>query len=165
VDLFFRSLNRDAVLVLDGIPRKPSEIDKMSETLATAGRKIDIAFYFNARRETCLFRIIHRWTCPTCQRTYHAISRPSRYKDVCEHCTYSFLERRKDDTAAGFETRWNVFVLNTGPAIFELSRRGILFTIDAEKSVEEILAEVINTVKSQTGVTLKILDAANQLPE
>ncbi len=165
VKLFFRSLKPDAVLVLDGIPRKPDEIGKMNATLGEVGRKIDIAFYFRASKETCLLRIIHRWTCPTCQRTYHAINRRSRYKDVCEHCEYSFLMRRKDDTPEGFETRWNVFVQETGQVLFELGHRGILFTIDAEKSVHEILDEVIRTVESRTGVRLKILDAATQLPE
>ena len=82
-------------------------------------------------------RISGRRTCSQCKAVYHIATRPPRVWDLCDRCGGALFQR-EDDRPESVEVRMKAYERNTRPLIEFYEQRGLLITVSAEGSPEEI---------------------------
>ena len=68
---------------------------------------------------------------------YHVATRPPRIADICDHCGGKLFQR-EDDRPESVEVRMKAYETSTRPLINFYQERGLLISIAAEGSPEEI---------------------------
>lgn len=120
--------------ILDGFPRNVHQAEK----LATFGN-VDACVYFEISMETLAPRITGRRVCEKCGATYHISTHPSETCDVC----HGHLIQRADDSLETFTKRMSVYEKETAPLIDFYQKHGLLKTINANQSVDEVSNDIV----------------------
>lgn len=110
--------------VLDGWMRQLSDKDFLEVDF-------DKVIFLNASKDTCKDRVLNRVICRINGSVYSYTS------EVCSLCGGE-LEKRTDDTEETFENRWKVYENLTLPVISYYKNLGIIFEVDASRSIPEI---------------------------
>jgi adenylate kinase len=100
--------------VLDGFPRTAVQAEALDEMLDEIGRPLTVVFEFQLPEEVCIERLRLR----------------------------ALEEGRVDDTEDGIRTRLALYHEQTEPLIEHYRARGNLVGIPADRSVEEVFAEI-----------------------
>jgi adenylate kinase len=100
--------------VLDGIPRTARQAEELDAMLDEIGRPLRIVFELQLSEEVSLERLRRR----------------------------AEEEGRTDDTPEAIRTRLRLYREQTEPLVEYYRARGILVGIDADRSVEEVFAEI-----------------------
>jgi adenylate kinase len=119
--------------LFDGFPRTIAQADALC-----ALTDIDAAINIDVPEERLLARMCGRRICRECGATYH-ISRYS--KDTCEKCGGA-LYTRDDDREETVKNRIDVYTRNTQPLIDYYEAKGVLRTVDGDRSPDEVFADV-----------------------
>jgi len=82
-------------------------------------------------------RLSGRRTCPGCKAVFHVTARPPKVTGVCDHCGGS-LYQREDDRPEAIRNRMEVYQKSTKRLIDYYQQRGVLVTIEAKGTPEEI---------------------------
>jgi adenylate kinase len=104
------------------------------------------AIYFDIDTNILLDRIIYRQSCPVCGEIYNKKFKPSQVEDVCDRCKVK-LKTRDDDNAEIAQKRFETYFSQTAPLIEFYDKKGVLYKIDAQGSIEEVwqrLLEIVN---------------------
>jgi len=126
--------------VLDGFPRTTAQAIALDEQLADLGRLIDAALVIEVNAEVIVKRICSRRFCPACGRITNAAE-----GEVCIVCGAK-LAQRDDDREAVVRNRLDVYERNTAPLIDYYRGKGVLNTVDGDRGVDEVWADVQTTV-------------------
>lgn len=137
---FMRSTDAPRIL-FDGFPRNLEQAAVLDEGLLELGDDLDFAVYMEIDSDRLLERIVNRRYCTPCGAIYNLKTEPPKNEGVCDECGAA-LTQRKDDTAEVFGTRLEVYLKETVPLLDLYRGRGLLSTVDAELSVEEITARL-----------------------
>jgi adenylate kinase len=89
-----------------------------------------------------MVRLTGRRLCKACGASYHIVNFPPKVEGVCDKCGGE-LEQRKDDTLETAQNRLKVYDESTAPLIDYYTKTGVIRNFDAEKSREEIFADVV----------------------
>ncbi len=141
------SLDLDKPFVLDGYPRKVNQardyIDICNELNIDHGK----VYFLDVDEETALFRTLGRLVCPVCKISYNENTEDHKpkEKDICDICG-SKLTKRADDNEETFKKRFENYLKETEPLINFYKEKGNLTIIDARKSIEQIINELILTL-------------------
>ncbi|XP_075491666.1 adenylate kinase 4-like [Primulina tabacum] len=134
--------------ILDGFPRTTVQGTKVSvpyiqldEMLEKHGTKVDKVLNFAIDDAILEERITGRWIHPSSGRSYHTKFAPPKVAGV-DDVTGEPLIQRKDDTAAVLKSRLEAFHKQTEPVIDYYNKKGIVANLPAEKSPQEVTAEV-----------------------
>ena len=100
--------------VLDGFPRNLDQADELDAMLAEIGRSLDAVLYFNVPDSVGMARALER----------------------------AKLEGRTDDTPEVIGKRLEIYHRETEPIVEHYRTRGKLIPIRAERSIEEVAAEI-----------------------
>ena len=100
--------------VLDGFPRTLAQAEALDAMLAELGRRLSLVFEFHVPENVAVERLLGR---------------------ACK-------EGRTDDTPQVIRNRLDVFRRQTEPVLEHYRVQGILVAIHAERSVDEVTAEV-----------------------
>ncbi|MCD4651705.1 MAG: adenylate kinase, partial [Candidatus Cloacimonetes bacterium] len=92
-------------------------------------------------------RMLARRICPKCKTDYNLLFNPPIMKSICNKCG-TRLERRKDDNYAAIEMRISEFYRHTSPVIDFFKSKGILHTINTNRTIEEIHRDVVELTKT-----------------
>jgi adenylate kinase len=115
--------------VLDGWMRQLSDKDQFNPNL-------DKVIFLNCPKNICEDRILNRVICRIHGSVYS-------YSDqVCQLCGGS-LEKRNDDTAQTFESRWSIFEELTMPVIEYYKNLNLILEVDASKSIPDIMGDIV----------------------
>lgn len=137
-------VDADQGLILDGTPRKETQIRKTEDVLAEYGRKVDKVIFIDLPEEVSVERIASRFACAQCGKTYVIGENERKNHDPkCSECGGD-LEQRVDDTPEGVRKRLAVFAAETLPVIEHYRAQGKLLQVDGTKSAEEIFQDIIN---------------------
>jgi adenylate kinase len=111
-----RLMEEDAQVgfVLDGIPRTNRQAEELDAMLEEIGRPLGIVFELQLSESVCLARLGRR----------------------------AEEEGRTDDTPEAIRTRLQLYFEQTEPLVEYYRARGILVGIDADRSVEEVFAQI-----------------------
>jgi adenylate kinase len=132
--------------ILDGFPRTISQAEAFDEVLAELGGRLQVVPYIWASEEVLLARLAGRWTCRNCGAVFHELFNPPQSKGVCDECGGK-LYQRTDDTPETQRRRIEVYLEQTAPLIEYYRQRGLLAQVDGQRSVEEVLAALLEVVQ------------------
>lgn len=114
--------------ILDGWLRQLSDFEIYNPEL-------DLVIFLDCKKDISKDRILNRVVCKIHGSIY------SYSAQVCHFCKGE-LEKRSDDTEETFEKRWRVYENLTLPVLEYFRDKNMLITIDATKSVQEIVAKI-----------------------
>ena len=104
------------------------------------------AIYFDLDPEILIARIVNRRSCPKCGEIYNTKFKPTKVAGICDKCGAE-LTQRKDDNEETAKARFDTYFKETAPLIDYYKNKGVLRTINAEGSIDEVwerLLKVIN---------------------
>jgi adenylate kinase len=132
-----RCLRCSGGFLLDGFPRTVYQAEALEKILREEDVQLTAVLNYELPLERVVARISGRRTCSSCKAVFHATTRPPKVADVCDHCGAS-LYQREDDRAESVEVRMKAYEKSTRPLISFYEQRGLLISISAEGSPEEI---------------------------
>jgi adenylate kinase len=140
LDEELRHISRDALLVMDGTPRRESQIDDVTDALAAFGRSIDRVIYIDLPEEDSVERISKRSSCSGCGKMY-ILGKDFTGSDACSSCGGEIIQRT-DDTPDGVRRRWEIFQEYTMPVLDFFSREGKLLRVSGNEPPDEISRKI-----------------------
>ena len=120
--------------LLDGFPRntfQAEELDKFSNVEKVVNVSVDLS--------KLLKRITGRRVCSKCGESYHVDFLNG--KTDCARCGGELIQRA-DDNEATVEKRLAVYAEQTKPLIEYYEKAGKLVTVDGDKSIDAVFAEI-----------------------
>lgn len=135
--------------ILDGYPRSVEQADLLEDINKeiNGNDKADFrAIYFDLDSEILIARIVNRRSCPKCGEIYNTKFKPTKVAGICDKCGAE-LTQRKDDNEETAKARFDTYFKETAPLIDYYKNKGVLRTINAEGSIDEVwerLLKVIN---------------------
>lgn len=122
--------------LLDGYPRTIAQAD----ALEAAGQTVDAVVLIDVADEKLIDRIVGRLSCP-CGRVYHVRTMPPRVAGICDACGAELVQR-SDDTESVVRERLVAYHAQTQPLVEYYQKRGILYTIAGDSSVDEVFSQI-----------------------
>jgi adenylate kinase len=127
--------------LLDGFPRTVAQAEKLDAMLQEQGLKLDGAINFQIPDSVLETRLAGRWTHSASGRSYHEKFNPPKVAGK-DDITGEPLIQRPDDKPEAVATRLKTFHQATSPVIAYYNRTGALRTIDADRAIEEVTAQI-----------------------
>lgn len=127
-----------AGVILDGFPRTDGQASALDALLAAAGQKVTAAISLEVDDEAMVARVSGRYACAKCGEGYHDEFKLPAKAGVCDKCGGTEFKRRADDNAETARERLKAYHAQTAPLIAHYARLGVLETIDAMGSIDEI---------------------------
>ncbi|HEY3731576.1 MAG TPA: adenylate kinase [Steroidobacteraceae bacterium] len=147
-----RLAERDAEpgFILDGFPRNQVQAAALGDMLGALGKPLDVVVLFEVDYAEIVRRISGRRYCKQCGRVFNIHSSPAGSVPHCDRCQDApALVQRADDEEATVRRRLEVYEQQTRPLADYYAAQGLLRTIDAHASVDEVstrLLAVLETV-------------------
>ncbi len=130
--------NKGEGFILDGYPRTIPQAEFLSKIA-----NIDKVFYLDIDSELLVKRIVGRRICSKCGTNFNIYFQIPKVEGICDKCQ-SPLIQRKDDNEETLVSRVKEYQNKTSPLIDFYSKQDKLIRIDANKSIDEVLEQVIN---------------------
>ena len=127
--------------LLDGFPRTVRQAETLGSLLNELGRKLDGVINFSVGPEELIRRLSGRRTCTHCGATYHLTALPPKRDNICDHCGEGLVQRT-DDTPDSIRMRLSEYTTKTAPLLAYYEGRGLLFTVEAGHSPDEIFSDL-----------------------
>lgn len=134
--------------VLDGFPRNIEQAYKYDEILSNLNQKLGYVIELNIDEETLEKRITGRRICEECGAVYNINSDNEKPKveSICDKCGHR-LYQRNDDNITSFKHRYDLYVEKTKPLLDYYAKKGILYVINGNDSVESVAKEIDKVLK------------------
>jgi len=139
--------------ILDGFPRTAAQAGWLDAFLEKELFDNDypprppIVIRLNVDYTQLLLRITGRRSCPTCGRIYNVHSRPPRIDELCD-LDGTKLTQRDDDRKEIIAGRLAAYEVQTKPVADYYEARGRLVSVNADREVEEVTAEILAIIDS-----------------
>lgn len=140
-----RCLNCQGGFLLDGFPRTVPQAEALGELLKEHQLRLDAVLNYALPLATIVDRLSGRRTCGGCKAVFHVSARPPRVAEVCDHCGGRLLQR-EDDRPEAVRVRMKAYENSTKPLIDYYAAQGLLRTISAEGTPEEIYERTLGTL-------------------
>jgi len=134
--------------ILDGFPRTVPQAEKLDAMLKQQNQKLDHCLEFNIDDSLLVKRVTGRLVHPASGRVYNEEFSPPK-KPMTDDVTGEPLIHRADDNAETLKKRLEAFHKNTKPVLGYYQNQGILSTLDASKSCQDVYA-VISKILART---------------
>ncbi len=138
-----RLQERDAKggFILDGFPRTVAQAEALDGLLDQLGRRVDAVIYLRVSRQVLLDRLVHRYSCRTCDAVYTFTPQQARNLPRCS-VDGGELYQRPDDLPEIVAHRIDVFLRHTAPLIDYYGAQHKLENIDGQMSVAEVRSDI-----------------------
>jgi adenylate kinase len=123
--------------IFDGFPRTVPQAEQLDALLEANGYGKPLVVEFCVSPEKLLRRLAGRWTCSVGGEIYNEFDAPPKVPGVCDR-DGGKLVQRPDDRPEVVKDRLVAYERQTKPLSDYYRRRGILETVDAGRSVEEV---------------------------
>lgn len=134
--------------LLDGFPRNVSQAIEYDKILEELHKDIGYVIELDIDKDLAAKRISGRRSCPKCGATYNIYfdgMKPNK-EGICNNCNES-LTSRDDDNEETYITRYNTYLEKTSPLIDYYKNKGVLYTVDANGTVEETFENIEDILK------------------
>ncbi len=135
--------------ILDGFPRSLEQaeaLEAMKEEI-NGDDAVDFrAIYFDLDQEVLISRIVNRRSCSVCGEIYNVKFHPTKVEGVCDKCGGT-LTQRKDDNEEIAKARFETYFRETAPLIDFYKNKGVLRTINANGSIDEVWERLLEVIK------------------
>lgn len=128
--------------LLDGYPRNVLQAEVLRAALSNMEIKLDAALELSVDNEEVITRLSGRRTCSNCGKIWHIVYEKPAQEGICDACQGQLIQR-DDDKAEVIARRLEVYEEQTAPIISFYRNEGLLITVAATGSVEEITERCI----------------------
>lgn len=142
-------LKCESGFLLDGFPRTVAQADALEVLLKEEGLRLDAVLNYELPIELIVKRLSGRRTCAGCKAVYHIENRPSKKEGVCDNCGGE-LYQREDDRPESIRVRMEAYWKSTAPLTDFYNRRGLLLTIPANGTPEEIFNRTMEALHARS---------------
>ncbi len=134
--------------ILDGFPRTQSQAESLTALMTQLGTPIDAVVLFEVGDAELVRRISGRRTCSLCDKVFNIHTAPPAVPatDCVPGSNEHQLFQRKDDQEDTVKERLRVYEQNTRPVLSYYSDAGLLHTVRAEGSLQEITARLLSVL-------------------
>ncbi len=136
--------------VFDGFPRTVAQAKYLGESLKQHGYRQPLVIHMVIGKFLLLRRITGRRTCKVGGEIYNIYDRPPKVEGICDN-DGGELCQRPDDREEVIMPRLAAYEKQTAPLVSFYRRLGLLYEIDASKSVAEVEQEVMQAVAGSRG--------------
>ncbi|OAF70775.1 hypothetical protein A3Q56_01497 [Intoshia linei] len=137
--------NKSKSFVLDGFPRTIVQAEKLDILLKKRHRKINMVVYFKVDENVLVERITGRLIHESSGRMYHETNSPPKVP-MKDDVTGETLTKRKDDNEESLKIRLVAYNKSTNPLKAYYENQGILKSIDASKTSQEVGQQLENLI-------------------
>jgi adenylate kinase len=127
----------DQGFILDGFPRTVPQAQALEAALELVGKPLTAVLKFAISDDMAVRRLLNRWSCPECKRTYNLEFKPPANDRVCD-VDGADLVRRSDDDELTVRRRLALYREQTAPLEAFYNERSLLLDIDAEVLEAEV---------------------------
>ncbi len=127
--------------ILDGFPRNVEQAKVLEDMLNRIDKNLDAVFFFSLKEDVVIKRLTARRVCSKCGAVYNMLYNPPKVEGICDLCGGKLIIR-DDDKEEVVRNRLETYNRETAPLITFYMKKGILHTIDASLSVEEVTKEI-----------------------
>jgi len=135
-------------LLIDGIPRRESQIEKVLEVLEQSGRSLNKVIFIDVPEAISVDRISKRYSCSLCKRNYILGKNLIDSEVPCRYCG-GHIVQRADDTEEGVRTRHHIFQQETLPVIHYFEKTGQLLRIDGNQETYKVFQNILKHVRPE----------------
>ena len=135
--------------ILDGFPRSVEQADLLEVIRKELDGDNEVDFratYFDLPTDILIARIVNRRSCKNCGEIYNLKFKPPVKENVCDKCGGELIQR-KDDNEETAKARFDTYFNETAPLIEYYKNKGVLSTIDANGSIEEVWERLLKVVE------------------
>ncbi len=134
--------------LLDGFPRTVAQAQALGQLLSREHLQLDAVLNYELELEKVVARLSGRRTCPNCKAVFHVVTLPPKVDGICDHCGAK-LYQREDDRPEAIRVRMQAYEKSTAPLADFYRKRGLLVSINAEGTPEEIFARSLTALKTR----------------
>lgn len=132
--------------LLDGFPRTLAQAEALEKILAAQGVQLDGALSYELPLDTIVARLAGRRVCSKCKVVYHVDTLRPKLAGVCD-CCGATLYQREDDRPQAIRVRMEAYETSTAPLTNYYRSKGLLISISAEGTPEEIFERTLKAMK------------------
>jgi adenylate kinase len=129
-------------VLFDGFPRTLAQAEGLAGIAP-----VDVVVYLEIGRDEVVRRLSARRVCPKCGAVYNLVTQPPKEDERCDRCGEALVQRR-DDTPEVISRRFEVYLRDSAPLVKYYEEKGILVRVDAARSPEEVLADVLRALRN-----------------
>lgn len=135
--------------ILDGYPRSVEQADILEDIIKEINKDEEADFraiYFDIDTNVLVERIVNRRSCPVCGEIYNLEFKPPKVEGHCDK-DGAELTQRKDDTREVAQARFDTYFKETAPLIDYYKSKGVLRTINANGTIDEVWERLLEVIK------------------
>lgn len=133
-------------LLIDGIPRRESQIAKVLDVLKESKRSLNKVIFIDVPAAISVERISKRYACETCKRTYILGKNLIDSAKPCRYCG-GRITQRADDTEEGVRKRHQIFHEETLSVVKYFEGTGQLLHVDGDQETYQVFRQILDHVR------------------
>jgi adenylate kinase len=134
--------------ILDGFPRTLGQAESLKQLMQQDAIALNAVVNYELPAEEVISRLSGRRTCRQCKAVFHLKWAPPTAEGVCDKCGGE-LYQRDDDRAESIAVRLEAYERSTAPPIEFYTRLGLLTSVEASGTPEEICARTIAALEAR----------------
>jgi adenylate kinase len=140
--------------IIDGFPRNISQAKILDEFLGESA--IDAVIVLHITRDDILKRMLGRFECNVCRKMYNKFYNNTKADGVCDVCgSADFMIRSDDSNIHAITKRLDLYDKMSKEIIDYYTKKDLIYSINALKSVQEISEEIENILRGLLNLKLE----------
>ena len=136
--------------MFDGFPRTLPQAEQLGRVLKDRGFGKPVVVDFEVSLDVLMRRLTGRWSCGVCGAIYNVYDAPPKVPGICDRDGGKLIQR-PDDRPEVVKERLVAYERQTKPLAEYYRRQGVLDTIDASASMEDVSRALGTIVKCAEG--------------
>ena len=132
--------------VLDGFPRTLGQAESLRQLMESEKIPLNAVVNYELPLSAIVARLSGRRTCEKCKAVYHVTGNPPKIEGVCDRCQGKLFQR-EDDRPESITVRMAVYERSTAPLIEFYKALGLLVSVAATGSPDDIYARTIAALR------------------
>lgn len=137
-----------AGFVLDGFPRTLGQAESLNQLMGMERIALNAVVNYELPPREIVARLSGRRTCEKCKAVYHITGNPPKVGGVCDRCQGKLFQR-EDDRPESITVRMTVYESSTAPLIEFYKALGLLVSVPAVGSPDDICARTIEALRAR----------------
>lgn len=148
LSLALHSVPQTVGVLIDGAPRRESQIEKALEVLKETGRELNTVIFIDVPEAVSVERISKRYACAGCKRTYILGKSLIDSNTPCRYCGGK-ISQRQDDTEEGVRKRHQIFHEETYPVIKHFETTGQLLSVNGDQETYKVFKSILEHLRPE----------------
>ncbi len=135
--------------VLDGFPRTLGQAESLKRLMESEKIPLSAVVNYELPLAEIVARLSGRRTCEKCKSVYHVTGQPPKLEGICDRCGGQLFQR-EDDRPESITVRMAAYERSTAPLIEFYKSLGLLVSITAAGSPEDICTRTLAALEART---------------